>query len=313
MNGMSLPAAICVGVAAAALVRTVLRPTRRLAQRVRPYTLVTRSALGRGPDPQGAPGPSVVVSGGTLGRLFGPPVIALGRRVGRVIESRGDERLALRPHQAGIFDVTPEEYRLRQVAQGALAAAIFGLASALLLRAPVATLGAVVAGFTFGSTRARSRVDRAIEERAERIRQELYTVNQLLALHVRTGAGPVQAVQRVVDRGRGAVVEELEALLSWTRRGMREPEAFRRAADLTPEPSAARTYRLFAAGAERGADLADALLALSEDLREARREQLRKSAVRRRAAMLVPTIAILAPIMLLFIAAPLPSIVLGQR
>ena len=313
MNGMSLPAAICVGVAAAALVRTVLRPTRRLAQRVRPYTLVTRSALGRGPDPQGAPGPSVVVSGGTLGRLFGPPVIALGRRVGRVIESRGDGRLALRLHQAGIFDVTPEEYRLRQVAQGALAGAIFGLASALLLRAPVATLGAVVAGFTFGSTRARSRVDRAIEERAERIRQELYTVNQLLALHVRTGAGPVQAVQRVVDRGRGAVVEELEALLSWTRRGMREPEAFRRAADLTPEPSAARTYRLFAAGAERGADLADALLALSEDLREARREQLRKSAVRRRAAMLVPTIAILAPIMLLFIAAPLPSIVLGQR
>jgi len=313
VNGMSLPAAICVGVAAAALVRTVLRPTRRLAQRVRPYTLVTRSALGRGPDPQGAPGPSVVVSGGTLGRLFGPPVIALGRRVGRVIESRGDGRLALRLHQAGIFDVTPEEYRLRQVAQGALAGAIFGLASALLLRAPVATLGAVVAGFTFGSTRARSRVDRAIEERAERIRQELYTVNQLLALHVRTGAGPVQAVQRVVDRGRGAVVEELEALLSWTRRGMREPEAFRRAADLTPEPSAARTYRLFAAGAERGADLADALLALSEDLREARREQLRKSAVRRRAAMLVPTIAILAPIMLLFIAAPLPSIVLGQR
>ena len=29
--------------------------------------------------------------------------------------------------------------------------------------------------------------------------------------------------------------------------------------------------------------------------------------------MLVPTIAILAPIMLLFIAAPLPSIVLGYR
>jgi hypothetical protein len=29
--------------------------------------------------------------------------------------------------------------------------------------------------------------------------------------------------------------------------------------------------------------------------------------------MLIPTIGILAPIMLLFIAAPLPSIVLGQR
>ena len=90
-------------------------------------------------------------------------------------------------------------------------------------------------------------------------------------------------------------------------------DAFRRAADLTPEPSAARTYQLLAAGAERGADLGAALLAFSEDVRDARREQLHKDAVRRRAAMLVPTIAILAPIMLLFIAAPLPSVVLGHR
>ena len=313
MSGLMLLAAASVGAASAALVSLVLRPTPRLAPRVRPYTVVTRSALGRGPDPKGAADTSAVVSGGTFRRLFGPPVVELGRRLGRVVEWRGDEHLALRLHQAGIYDVTPEEYRLRKVAQGALGAAVFGLAAALLLRAPVATVGALVAGFTFGASRSRARVEHTIEERVGRIRQELYTVNQLLAIHVRTGAGPIQAVQRVVERGRGAVVEELDSVLSWTRRGMSEPDAFRRAADLTPEPSAARTYRLFAAGAERGADLAGALLALSEDLREARREQLRKSAVRRRAAMLVPTIAILAPIMLLFIAAPLPSIVLGQR
>jgi tight adherence protein C len=55
------------------------------------------------------------------------------------------------------------------------------------------------------------------------------------------------------------------------------------------------------------------LLALSDDLRDARREELRQAAVKRRAAMLLPTIGILAPIMLLFIAAPLPSIVFGMR
>ena len=53
--------------------------------------------------------------------------------------------------------------------------------------------------------------------------------------------------------------------------------------------------------------------ALSEDLRDARREEMRKTATKRRAAMLVPTIAVLAPVMLLFIAAPLPSIVFGGR
>ena len=70
---------------------------------------------------------------------------------------------------------------------------------------------------------------------------------------------------------------------------------------------------MFAAAAERGVDLADGLRALSEDLRDARREEIRKSATKRRAAMLIPTIAVLAPVMLLFIAAPLPSIVFGSR
>ena len=145
------------------------------------------------------------------------------------------------------------------------------------------------------------------------MRVELYTVNHLLAMHVRTGAGAMQAAQRIVERGHGALVDDLAEVLTWTRSGMGEADAFRRAAELTPEPSAARTFQLLAAGVERGADLGGALLALSTDIRDARRQQVHKDAVRRRAAMLVPTIAILAPIMLLFIAAPLPSIVLGHH
>ena len=132
-------------------------------------------------------------------------------------------------------------------------------------------------------------------------------------MHVRSGAGPIQAVQRVVDRGAGAVVDELHGVLLAVRRGASEPAAFRHAAVTTPEPAAARTYKLFAAGAERGVDLAGGLRALSEDLRDARREELRQTATKRRAAMLVPTIAVLAPVMLLFVAAPLPSLVFGAR
>ena len=77
-------------------------------------------------------------------------------------------------------------------------------------------------------------------------------------------------------------------MLEWMRNGVSEPDAFRRAAEVTPEPAAARTYKLFAAGAERGVDLADGLRALSEDLRDTRREEIRKTATKRRAAMLVP-------------------------
>ncbi|MGD2060479.1 MAG: type II secretion system F family protein, partial [Acidimicrobiia bacterium] len=91
------------------------------------------------------------------------------------------------------------------------------------------------------------------------------------------------------------------------------PDAFRRIAELTPEPFCSRTYRLLAAAEERGADLASALLALSEDVRETRRESIKRTATKRRAAMLVPTIAILAPVLILFVAAPLPYLITGWQ
>ena len=238
---------------------------------------------------------------------------AVTRRMSRAIEARGDDRLALSLRQAGHRDVTPEQYRVRQLGGAASYAGVAAVATAVVAGRPIVVLAAAIAGFTVGATRERRRLARAIAHRCERIRLELYTVNQLVAVHVRAGAGVLQAVQRVVTRGRGVVVEELSDVLVATRRGLGEAEAFRRAAELTPEPGAARTYRLLATGSERGVDLGRALLALSADLRDARREALHKDAVRRRAAMLVPTIAILAPIMLLFIAAPLPSIVLGHR
>jgi len=118
---------------------------------------------------------------------------------------------------------------------------------------------------------------------------------------------------RVAGRGEGAVVDELHGIIASIRAGRSEGDAFRHAARITAEPHAARTYRLFALAAEQGADLGVALRALSDDLRAVRRDELRRQATRRRAAMLVPTIAVLAPIMLLFVIAPLPSIVLGGR
>jgi tight adherence protein C len=304
-------AACCIAVAVSMAARLLMPPTPRLAPRVRPYVVASRSVLGHPATPLDLELESATA--GPLGRLFGPPLGAVARRVGRLVESRSDAHLELRLAQAGLSSVSVDEHRVRQVSQGALAAILGGTAAAIVLRAPVGTL-AVAAGAGFwGVTRARATVDRAIERRAERIRLELPTVNQLLALHVRTGAGPMQAVQRVVARGHGVVVDELETALRRARGGGRESDAFRGIASVTPEPSAARTYELFAVAVERGADLAEGLLALGDQLREARREEVRKQAIRRRAAMLLPTIGILAPIMLLFIAAPLPSIVLGHH
>ena len=314
---MSLPliviASISVGLLLAGIAGWIVRPTPRLASRVRPYTIVARAGLGRSADVMAAARPSAVVTGGTLRTIFGPPIVAIARRLGGIAESRGDEAVRVRLRHAGLFDMTVEEYRVRALGQAALFTGSALLLGVVVLRSTLLTVVLATCGFMYGSTRWKSRVERAIVERTERIRLELYTVNQLLAIHIRTGAGPVQATQRIVDRGAGVMVEELDAVLVWVRSGMAEPAAFDRAAELTPESNAARTYKLFAAGAERGVDLGGALRALSEDLRDARREELRRVATKRRAAMLVPTIAVLAPIMLLFIAAPLPSVIFGGQ
>jgi pilus assembly protein TadC len=145
------------------------------------------------------------------------------------------------------------------------------------------------------------------------MRMEIYTVNQLLALRIRAGGGVVSAIGATVARGNGEVVEELAEALRLHRSGWRASDALRRIADVTPEPFCSRTYRLLAAAEDRGADLASSLLALSEDVRESRREAVKRSATKRRAAMLLPTIGVLAPVLLLFVAAPLPFLIAGWQ
>lgn len=313
---MALIAVGATGAFAALLSRWLFPPMVRLAPRVRPYTLDSRIRLGRAADV--GPVATGQATGGLIRRLFGPLIEGAARRLGRHLDGSSDEELLLRLRHAGLLSDVPEyrrvvEYRLRELG-ATVAWAVGGIAAGVVLPVPpglIPLLG--VLGAVAGAGRTRGRVDRTVAERRARMRIELYTVNQLLAMHVRVGGGIVQAVSRVVARGNGAVVDELADVLRAHGSGMPAAQALARAARLSAEPHAARTYRLLATGAEHGADLAAALLAHSEDLREARREDLRRAATRRRAAMLIPIVTILAPIMLLFIAAPLPQLVFGAR
>ena len=310
-DGRIALASILAGVTAAAAAGLIVRPTPRLASRVRPYTLIPRSRLGRSADIPDLAGEEAWLSGGTFRRLFGPPVLALAGWLGGLLDARSDQGLRLMLRQAGYRDLSPEEYRVRQLGAAALGAAAGITAGLLLVGSAAVVLVLGVLGFIVGATRWRGRLDRGTALRRERLRVELYTVNQLLAMHIKTGGGPIQATQRIVARGSGVVVEELAEVLRMIAGGTSPQEAFARAAALTAEPQAARTYELLAAGTERGVDVAAALLAFSEDIRDDRREDLKKAATRRRAAMLVPIIALLAPVMLLFILAPIPRIVFG--
>lgn len=288
--------------AAALLVRLVTPPPRRLHDRVYPYREPTTAALGH------------PVHTGVLRSMFGPPLRASAERLGRILDRSGQSVAAARLRQAGWFKGLSEHemvmaYRLMQLkalAGWISGALVVGLAIDISVPTRFVLLGL---GVVIGATRTKARLEQAVEARRQRMRVEIYTVNQLLAMRVRAGGGVVQAVKAIVERGSGGVVSELEEALRLHRAGWQGPDAFRRIAEISPEPFCSRTYRLLATAEEKGADLAGALLALSEDVRETRRETVKRMATKRRAAMLVPTIAILAPVLILFVVAPLPYLI----
>lgn len=291
---------------AALLLKQLFPPPRRLRSRLAPYinpALTSFSASDRV---------------GPLSTVFGPIIRDLAEWIGRLADRTGDEVSALKLKQAGWSEGASDQdllvaYRvllLRSVAVAVVIAVAVGqvMGASVLVRSILVGL-AVVSGVA----RTKGRLDKTIESRRERMKIEIYTINQLMAMRVRAGGGVIQAVKAVCRRGSGEVVGELETALRLHRAGWSGPDAFRRIAELTPEAFCARTYRLLAAAEERGADLAGALLALAEDVRETRRESIKRTATKRRAAMLVPTIAILAPVLILFVAAPLPYLITGWR
>lgn len=306
MTPMAVLAASLTALAAGLILRLVAPPSRRLRTRVGPYLSPTLAAMGR----NGSAGP--------ISSVFGPIIRDVADWVGTRLDRAGSEVMLLKLRQAGWHRGVAEDrmvtaYRLAQLRSltvGVLVALILGQALdlSMTLRLVLLSLGLLV-----GATRVKGRLEKAIDARRERMKIEVYTVNQLLAMRVRAGGGVIQAVKATVDRGHGEVVAELAEALRLHRSGWRGPDAFRRIAELTPEPFCSRTYRLLASAEERGADLAGALLSLSEDVRETRRESIKRTATKRRAAMLVPTIAILAPVLILFVAAPLPYLITGWR
>lgn len=314
--GREILTALLTGVTVAGLAALLFRPTKRLAPRVRPYTAISRTSLGKAPDVVADGSSFSAIGANPIQRLFGPIVGSLANRLGGVLDSGGEAATVLKLRQAGLYDGVSDHERLMQFRLRQLAAAVVGPVLGLLAARVVGfgaapSLAMAFVGLVAAVGRQRGAIARGIDDRRGRMRIEIYTINQLMAMHIRVGGGVTQAVQELVGRGSGDVISELAEAARLHRNGMPAAEAFGRAARLTPEPYCARTYALLAAAEERGSDLADALLALAEDVREGRRESMKQRAAKQRSAMLIPTIAILAPVLLIFVAAPLPSIIFG--
>ena len=312
MISSTLAAAFCAAAVAAIAVRLVVPPRRVLANRLRPYAALSRSRLGTGYADVSVVSITAVDDRSTIARVLGPLAERLADGLSRVLDAADADTVATRLRHAGFGDVAPEQYRMRQLAYTVTGVAL-GTALGVVVFASVSMTLLLIGCFGFpAATVQRNHVERAIRERRERMRSESYTVAQLIAVHIRSGHGPVDAVRSVCALGRGPVIEELREALRWIGGGISPQRAYDKLAEATPEPAAARLYRLLSASARSGGDIAAALLAVSSDLRSERREELARWAVKRRTAMLLPLLLFIAPVMILFVGAALPALVMGR-
>ena len=300
MTGRIVAIAALAAIAAACLVRPFVRTPMRLGPRLAPYTDRARSRLG-------TTGPRTATAAKSV---WGPMITAAADRLAAVLSTGATGELELRLRQAGLSDVTVAGYRRRQLAYAA-AGLVFGAAVASLLHASTALSLIVIALFTsIGMFRCRVKVDAAIDDRRTLMRAEAHTVCQMLAVWLRTGDTTSTALDRLTQRATGIVPGELAEAAAQIRSGSPPVEVLERLATQTAEPAAARLYRLYGASWSAGGDPA-ALLALSDSLRASRRDDLARKMARRRIAMALPLVAVIAPILILFIVAAIPSLVFG--
>ncbi len=308
MDPRVITVAFAAAIAAGCLARAVVRQPKPLATRVQPYVAGIRGRLGT-IRPETAIGDANVGRSG-LTLVFGPLIKQLANGLAQLVDASAAASAEVRLKQAGI-SMTVEQYRTRQLAYtaGALAAGAF---TGLVLGFGTGTVIVLAAAAgLWGATRWRARLEGLINKRRERMRTELYTVCQLIAIYLRTGDTPAGAVDRLVRRAQGEVITELAEAGAQVRSGRSATGVFEQLTATTPEPSAARLYRLLSSTWTAGGD-ADSLLALADDMRTSRREDLTRLMTKRQTAMAFPLVMVIGPILILFVAAAIPHIVFGR-
>jgi tight adherence protein C len=262
-----------------------------LAERVGPY-------LGRGTLSRPAPRR-------TDGRLSSG-IRGLARRLDRVSVGSGGARRRLDQLGAGL---TLEQLRVEQVTWGLVTAA--GAVLVVAVRSSIAGYPGTLPGLLLVATAAAAGVvgrDRwlthQVSRRRDRIRAELPTIAELLALAVAAGEGATGALERVAGVAHGELADELRRALGDLRSGSSLIEALESVAARLDLPELGRFVDGIAVAVDRGTPLSSVLQAQAADVREAHRRELIEIGGRRDIAMMVPVVFLVLPLSVLFALFP---------
>lgn len=218
----------------------------------------------------------------------------------------GDATIARRLHQAG-WAMDAAAFRGRQLAwaiAGLGAGGVLVVAAVLLGRgspslAVLPPLFAVVAAVLCDAW-----LGRAARSRIARIREELPTVLEFLALCLSAGEGILDSLRRVSDVGAGELTAELRGVVVAVGTGSPLPDALAKLSDGLQVPALTRSIDQVIAALDRGAPLAQVLHAQALDAREDAKRDLIERAGRKEIYMLVPLVFLILPLSVLFAVFP---------
>jgi tight adherence protein C len=298
-------AAVCFGAAAAGTSFRALHVRRSPAVRMDVYLETARGHLGERPRAGHA-----LVAGEAMRRVLGPLGAAALSLLGRVVRFGQQRDIELAIRRAGM-DMDLATYR-REYLRWLLGAPIaLGLLGVLTGRASY-VVGFFLAGLVVGARRLPERLRARTRRRCERMRSDLPTVVSVLALKIDNNKTLSVAVNDLVRQGSGPVIKDLDRALHLVNAGYGEASAFGLIARECCEPAAARFYRFLAAAVGGGVDLAAALLDQANELRAQRREEVERSAAKRQMSMVVPNLVFMAPVLFIFLLAPVPEMLFGK-
>ncbi len=290
---------ILLGVGTAGLVTSLLWAViglRRPAPgRVRPWIQPARVRLGHRADP--LPPPVVTKA---------HPLTTLGRVLAVPFRGRDETSLTRRVAQAGLYPglgaaERVSAHRLRFGAAGA-GGLILGGVVGLFLYGPTGLLVGLPLGGITAVTGIEARVDQAIRARSVQLRAELASLNFRLAIRALAGGSITDLLTYINDHGRGEASAELRQVWEHHQSGAPLTEALTHAAEQTPEPQAAHTYRLLSTAQRTGGDIHQELLTHSVNLDHTRLTEIATASAKRTTTTVIPlALAGLFPILALFI------------
>lgn len=295
MNG-SMTGALLGGVAGLGLLLVLSSPAlhRRpdLGVRVLPYVRDLPAVADRVPS---------VRPEGPFRAVFGPVLTSAAAVVERLLGGATSVRRRL--DRAGL-PLTVHDFRVEQVLWGLAGLAIAAVPALLVaVASPGRTLPLVLlcaSAFVSGVLLRENRLTGQATARERRIMEELPTVVELFALAVAAGEGPVNALDRVSTRCRGAMADELRGVLAEVRTGTPLSHSLDALAGRTGLPAVARFAEAVAVAVDRGTPLAAVLHAQAGDAREAGRRALLETGARREVLMMVPVVFLILPVTVLF-------------